>query len=176
MSELANQFIHYRTGDATAPVGAGRKIIAHITNNLGGWGDGFVVPLGQKYPQAKARYEEWFMEGQHRSATFLTEYPPFGLGETQFVIVSPQIMVANMTAQDGYRSATNQHPVDLDALTECLSTLFSRARGLGASIHMPRIGCGLGGGTWDEILACIWEARVITSDGASPSITVYDFA
>lgn len=32
--------ITYVTGDATKPVGNGRKIIAHVTNDEGGWGAG----------------------------------------------------------------------------------------------------------------------------------------
>ena len=37
--------IHYTTGDATRPATDGRNIIAHICNDIGGWGKGFVGPL-----------------------------------------------------------------------------------------------------------------------------------
>jgi len=34
--------ISYIKGDATAPQGKGVKVIAHLCNDLGGWGKGFV--------------------------------------------------------------------------------------------------------------------------------------
>jgi O-acetyl-ADP-ribose deacetylase (regulator of RNase III) len=165
--------VQYVTGDATSPQGDGRKIIAHITNNLGGWGSGFVLPLAKKYPQAELAYRRWADKRQHPSDNWLTEFPPFDLGEVQYVIVSPSVVVANMTAQDGYPSAENPHPCDLEALDLCLTDLFEFARQKRASIHMPRIGCGLGGATWDEIEECFWNA--VVRSGSRPAITVYDF-
>ena len=35
----------------------GEVIIPHICNNVGGWGAGFVVPLGRHYPDAKKSYK-----------------------------------------------------------------------------------------------------------------------
>lgn len=35
--------IHYVKGDATCPMTPGTKIIAHICNDRGGWGKGFVL-------------------------------------------------------------------------------------------------------------------------------------
>ena len=32
-------------GDATAPQGSGTKIIAHVCNDQGGWGKGFVLAV-----------------------------------------------------------------------------------------------------------------------------------
>ena len=40
--------ITYLIGDATEPVGAGRKIIAHICNDRGIWGGGFTGALSKK--------------------------------------------------------------------------------------------------------------------------------
>ena len=45
--------IKYLLGDATSPDLSTRPLIAHICNDIGAWGKGFVVPLGQKYPKAK---------------------------------------------------------------------------------------------------------------------------
>lgn len=44
--------IHYVTGDATEPIGEGEKIIAHICNDQGGWGAGFVLALSKKMGRA----------------------------------------------------------------------------------------------------------------------------
>lgn len=51
--------IQYIKGDATQPIGEGKKIIAHICNDKGGWGRGFVVALGGRYPLAKSSYKMW---------------------------------------------------------------------------------------------------------------------
>lgn len=48
--------------------------------------------------------------------------------------------------------------------------MAAKARELGASVHMPRIGCGLAGGTWSRIEPLI-ERRLIS---AGLSVTVYD--
>ena len=43
--------IQYLTGDATAPTASGNKIIAHVCNDIGGWGKGFVLaPLKAMAP------------------------------------------------------------------------------------------------------------------------------
>ena len=41
--------IQYRTGDATRPEGDGPKIIAHICNDVGAWGKGFVLALSKRW-------------------------------------------------------------------------------------------------------------------------------
>lgn len=67
------QFIQ---GDATAPQAKGNRIIAHICNNLGGWGKGFVLAISERWPQPEAEYRRW-----HRSRAD----NDFALGAVQFV-------------------------------------------------------------------------------------------
>lgn len=49
--------ITYLKGDATTPQARGNKIIAHVCNDLGGWGKGFVLAISKRWPEpaAKAR-------------------------------------------------------------------------------------------------------------------------
>lgn len=47
--------------------------------------------------------------------------------------------------------------------------LNDHAKRLNASVHMPRIGCGLGGGTWEEVEPII--VRTLTDT----QVHVYDF-
>jgi hypothetical protein len=68
----------------------------------------------------------------------------------QFVTVDDRLRVANMVAQHGYVSRANPVAIHYDALAQCLSELASRLEE-GTIIHMPRIGCGLAGGNWDQI-------------------------
>ncbi len=39
--------IQYLKGDATSPQAKGTKIIAHICNDIGGWGKGFVLAVSK---------------------------------------------------------------------------------------------------------------------------------
>lgn len=129
-------------GDATNPVGVGPKIIAHICNDIGLWGKGFVLAISRRWPKPEAAYRRW-----HSAPGDV----PFELGRVQLVRVRPELWVANMIAQHGVRSASNPIPIHYPAVGACLKKVGLHTAANGASVHMPRIGCGLAGGTWDEI-------------------------
>lgn len=166
--------INYVTGDATNPRGDDAKIIAHIVNDEGKWGSGFVMALSRRDTEPGMMYRRWHREGTWHDEDFGTS--PFALGQVQLVAFTPPaVFVANMVAQRGVRhDRTAPRAVQYDALAKCLYRLSEMALTHGpehvASIHMPRIGCGLGGGTWDEI------EPIITSTLISRGIpvTVYD--
>ena len=73
------------------------------------------------------------------------------LGMVQLVPVEKSIWVANMVAQRDIRAKAGVPPIRYDALLECLKQLGFEAHQRNASIHMPRIGCGLAGGKWDKV-------------------------
>ena len=128
------------TGDATRPQGDGHKIIAHIVNDRGGWGAGFSGALSDAYPEAEHAY---------RRASL-------GLGDTLIQAIDPDLTIVHLCAQRGYRGPNNPQPLDYTALRTCLAALrFSTPPG--TTIHMPRIGGGLGGGDWATIEALIAE-------------------
>ncbi|MES1183860.1 MAG: macro domain-containing protein [Myxococcales bacterium] len=154
--------IAYRQGDATAPDAAGAKIICHVCNDVGGWGKGFVLAISKRWPEPEAQYRAWYAQGEQAG---------FRLGAIQLVDVEPNLAVANMVAQRGVRPSGNMPPLRYDALRECLAALAKRATALAASVHMPRIGCGLAGGSWPEVEAIIGDTLV----AASVPVHVYDF-
>ncbi|KYF63070.1 hypothetical protein BE11_32400 [Sorangium cellulosum] len=80
------------------------------------------------------------------------------------------LSVANMIAQHGVRPQGDVPPIRVDALAQCLGSLAEHAQGVSASIHMPRIGCGLAGGKWPEVEAIIQR----TLCAAGLSVHVYD--
>jgi hypothetical protein len=45
--------IRYLVGDATAPFIKGPKIIAHVCNDVGKWGLGFVMSVSAKWPDVR---------------------------------------------------------------------------------------------------------------------------
>src|SRR5262245_2849542 len=137
MAEIA-----YLKGDATSPQAAGVKMICHVCNDLGGWGKGFVVAVSKRWKEPEADYRAWHKSGRAGG---------FELGAVQFVQVEPYIWVANMIGQRGMKAGSGGPPIRYDAVGSCLAKVAEKARELGASVHMPRIGCGLAGGKWSEI-------------------------
>ncbi|MFE5488253.1 macro domain-containing protein [Streptomyces sp. NPDC056527] len=155
--------ITYVRGDATAPGGKGVKIIAHVCNDLGGWGKGFVLALSRRWPEPEAAYRRWHRERARND---------FGLGAAQFVQVGPYVWVANLVGQRGIRTGRSTGvPVRYEAMDAALGLLADKAEELGASVHMPRIGCGLAGGKWTRVEPLIAER--LTARGIP--VTVYDF-
>lgn len=152
--------IIYAVGDATLPQGHGLGIIAHVCNDIGQWGKGFVLPLGKRYPDAEKQYREWFQQNAL----------PFALGRVQFVEVAPKLWVANMIGQHGIARRGGLPPVRYDALRECLRRVGEFALEHKACVQMPRIGCGLAGGSWEEVSPLVEEELV----ASGVSVTVYD--
>jgi hypothetical protein len=81
------------------------------------------------------------------------------------------IQVANMIGQHGIaRLGRTDPPVRYEAIATALQALAGHCRQRGASAHMPRIGCGLAGGSWDRIEPLLREH--LTAAGVD--VTVYD--
>jgi O-acetyl-ADP-ribose deacetylase (regulator of RNase III) len=153
--------IRYITGDATAPVGDGPQVIVHVCNDLGKWGKGFVLAISRRWKEPERVYKASF-DG----------VPPPGLGDVQFVPVARTIVVANLIGQHGVASRTTRTPpVRYEAIREGLDKIAVHARASGASVHMPRIGCGLAGGEWSRIEPLIAQTLLV----ADVDVTVYDF-
>ena len=79
--------------------------------------------------------------------------------------------VANMIGQHGiYKDSKGLPPIRYDAVRQCLKEVALFAIDHKASVHMPRIGCGLAGGKW-ELMEQIIKEELITKEIA---VTVYD--
>ncbi|MFC8373410.1 MULTISPECIES: macro domain-containing protein [unclassified Streptomyces] len=153
--------ITYVRGDATVPSVKGVKVIAHVCNDIGGWGKGFVLAVSRRWPEPEAAYRAWHRD---RAAN------DFGLGAVQLVQVDRYVWVANMIGQRGVRTGSKGVPVRYEAIDTALGRLADRATELNASVHMPRIGCGLAGGKWSRVEPLITERLV---ERGIP-VTVYD--
>ncbi|MEU1534855.1 macro domain-containing protein [Streptomyces fagopyri] len=134
--------ITYVRGDATVPSARGVKLIAHVCNDIGGWGKGFVPALSRRWPEPEKAYRAWHRDRAHND---------FGLGAAQFVQVERYLWVANLIGQRGIRTGAEGVPVRYEAIDTALGRLADRAVELDASVHMPRIGCGLAGGIWSRV-------------------------
>jgi O-acetyl-ADP-ribose deacetylase (regulator of RNase III) len=155
--------ITYLAGDATVPQAKGPKIIAHVCNDRGGWGKGFVLALSARWQEPEKAYRKWY---RGRSGN------DFGLGAVQVIEVGRGLWVANMVGQHGTKTGSAGPPVRYEAIDQCLARLAEHAVELKASVHMPRIGCGLSGGKWGRI-----EPLVTSRLGdRGIAVTIYDHA
>ncbi|WP_406825959.1 macro domain-containing protein [Pedobacter sp. KACC 23697] len=153
--------IEYKNGDATNPTNKGNKIIVHICNDIGRWGKGFVLAISKRWKVPESKYRSWYQSKDN-----------FNLGEVQFVQVEQDIWIANLIGQHKINKDENGNaPIRYDAIEEGLKKVADFAIDISASIHMPRIGCGLAGGKWEVIEPLIIE----TISKKDITTTVYDF-
>ncbi len=137
----ARASIGYVVGDATLPVGDDPAVIVHVCNDIGAWGAGFMLALS-----ARDKRPEWAYKSRKDRK----------LGEIQIILDyagDDSISVVNMIAQHGVGGPGPN--IRYAWLWHCLEKVRNYAFNLGACVHMPRIGCGLGGGDWNVVEALI---------------------
>ena len=181
--QIDTMCIKYLQGDATSPIDTKTKIIVHICNDVGGWGKGFVLAVSKKWKQPEIEYRNWYKSKeldptdnvQYQSIGRKDKYTSekkFELGNVQFVKVADDIWVANLLAQrDTKPDKDGLPPIRYVFVSEGLERVKEFAKQHNASVHMPRIGCGLAGGQWTEIEPIINE-KLLAYDIET---TVYDF-
>jgi O-acetyl-ADP-ribose deacetylase (regulator of RNase III) len=159
-SESAAPAIEYVVGDATTPTRR-PAIIVHVCNDIGGWGAGFVLALSRRWPEPEAEYRAWSRAVDDR----------LPLGEVQLVAVEPELWVANLVGQRDIRRAPDgSPPVRYDAIRQGLRAVAEHAISHRASVHMPRIGCGLAGGEWSVVAEIVHDELV----DVDVEVVVYD--
>lgn len=157
--------LHHVTGDATlANYGKGRKLIAHVCNDKGLWGKGFVMAVSARWPHVAREYRDW-----HRAGAGVG----FHLGAVQFCSTNNTLLtVANMVGEQGVKTGSKGPPVRYAAIEQALMKVGDRAASDGASVHMPRIATGLAGGERSQV-----EPMLVAMLAAHPTVEcyVYDF-
>jgi O-acetyl-ADP-ribose deacetylase (regulator of RNase III) len=128
-------------GDATEPRGTGNRIVVHVVNDrTPRWGGGFALVARKKWPLVQDDFVAWAEADKAR----------LRLGNTHFATVQEGLTVCSMVSQHGYGPSPTPR-IRYEALEKCLTAVAEESRRLGASVHMPRIGCGQAGGSWGVI-------------------------
>ena len=117
--------------------------------------------LSARWPRPEAAYRAWHRDRRSND---------FELGALQLVPVEEGLWVADIVGQHGLNRGPEGPPVRYEAIEAGLADLADEAETLGASVHMPRIGCGLAGGEWGVVERIIERTLVI----AGVPVTVYD--
>lgn len=151
--------ITYIQGDATKPVTRGNIIIAHVVNNVGAYGAGFSGALERAYPGCRD-----FFKSTHPIPGVTVFQPVSGNYHDDNAVC-----IAHMFAQDGLIGPDNWRPIRYDWLETCLDRLGHETEYTDSYVHMPRIGCGLAGGKWNEV-----EDLINKSSLAKSYVYVYD--
>lgn len=151
-------------GNAIKPQGEGFRYIIHCCNDIGKFGAGFALAVANKWPNVKRLYQNWAKDTDS-----------FKLGQIQQVKVDDDLYVINMIGQRSVGQTVIGdrvfQPVRHECIDECLARVFVIAKAQNASIHMPRICCGLAGSTWDKIEPMIHNNFILKGI----SVTVYDY-
>lgn len=152
--------LRFVKGDATLPNGSNLKYILQIVNDEGKYGAGFSGALSKRWPKVESEYRKWWRE----------KYGQLKLGDVQEVQVLSDLVVVNMVAQHGIVGKDNPIPIKYDALDNCLDKVGSLIYGFNASIHIPRLGCGLANGLWENVEPLIQNQLI----KRGINVTVYD--
>lgn len=146
-------------GSALEPRGQGVKIVAHVVNDATpNWGAGFGKAVQSKWPKAQQHFREKFetIRGTKLGSTFCSR-------------VSEDVQTFQMVCQRGYGPSPRPR-IRYGALRSCLAELRQLALRESASVHMPRIGTGEAGGSWELVSSLI--AEELCSEGIS--VVIYD--
>jgi len=147
-------------GNVLDPVGNDSKIICQLVNDQARtWGGGVARSTAQKYPTAQRDFTRWITEIPRR----------IRLGQVHFASVTKQIFVASLVAQEGFGPSSSAR-IRYAPLERCFSAVAKFASEHNASVHLPRIGMGQSGGSWDTIEEIIRDSLV----AKGVQVTVYD--
>lgn len=135
-----------KIGDITT---AESGIIIHQVNTIGVMGAGIAKAIRNKWPHVYTKYQEAIRVAGIESGH---DYHDKMLGVVQFVDIDENLCIANLFAQKetgfGERRVTSY-----DALDLCFAKIKEERDG--RELHIPQIGCGLGGGNWNIVQSII---------------------
>jgi O-acetyl-ADP-ribose deacetylase (regulator of RNase III) len=126
-----------------------RGVIAHGVNCRGVMGAGVALQIAKRWPHVLQEYRN-YLEFQLNEV----HVPP--LGHVHFVAITDDLFIANCFTQLDIRPvAPSTTSADLSAVTITLEKLAALQQHFRPSeqlpIHMPMIGCGLGGLKWQAV-------------------------
>jgi O-acetyl-ADP-ribose deacetylase (regulator of RNase III) len=158
--DAAPEALNFVHGNVLAPAVVGPKIICQLVNDQARvWGGGVARAAAQKFPEAQRDFSRWLVETPR----------PQRLGSIHVANVGDSTFLASLVAQEGYGNSESPR-IRYAPLEQCLSSVAQFALSHGASMHMPRIGAGLSGGSWEKVEEIVRDT--VVSKGVM--VTVHD--
>jgi O-acetyl-ADP-ribose deacetylase (regulator of RNase III) len=128
------------------------KVIAHGVNCQNVMGSGVARALFEKWPQVKGLYHSWFEE---------FNAGPKGeraLGQVDDLQLKDGKVIVNCFTQQFFGAGDRRY-LSYDALVSCMSKLYMICEYYKVNeVAIPKIGCGLAGGSWDITKAILNDA------------------
>ena len=151
------QVIH---GDVLNPRGPGPKVICQLVNDQARvWGGGVAKSAAKKFPAAQRDFAAWI------ASIPLSKR----LGEVRIFEADKSTFIASLVGQHGHGASATPR-IRYAAIEQCMERIAAFALDHSASVHMPRIGAGASGGSWDTVEEII--NGTLVADHVP--VTVYD--
>jgi O-acetyl-ADP-ribose deacetylase (regulator of RNase III) len=151
--------ITYLKRDVREPRGVDKRLLLQVVNDAAlTWGGGLSLALREKWPASQQSFRSWAMERRN-----------LALGNVHVAEINPSLSLVSLVAQHGYGPSPKPR-IRYLALQTCLQKVASIAAEEGATVHMPRIGCGQAGGSWNVVSELIDE----TLCNKGIDVVVYD--
>lgn len=159
-SQANRELMRFVHGDVLDPRNAGMSVICQMVNDQARtWGGGVSRNAARKYPTAHHDFAAWIISIPRANR----------LGKVHFAQVGKSIFLASLVSQAGFGPSPSPR-IRYAALEQCLECVSEFASERSATVHMPRIGAGESGGSWDTVEEIVRDTIV----GAGVSVTVYD--
>lgn len=138
-------------GDALEPRGHGVKLVAHVVpDKAAPWGGGgFAAQVRRRFPHVWSDFRQQAVAGRAAPE----------LGSVFISTLNANVQIVHMVAQHGIGPSSTQR-LRFAPLAECLSIVRTSAEKIGATVHMPRIGTGHGGASWEIVKELITDELV----------------
>jgi hypothetical protein len=148
-SLIRKRSITYLRGDATSTRGEGNKLLVQVVNDGAfTWGGGgFALSVRNKWPSAQRAF----------TIEVTTDSNRLKLGNVIATEVRSDVTLTSIVAQHGY-GPSQRSRIRYGALRDGLMQVSTIAKQKKATVHMPRIGTGLAGGSWPVIEEIVRES------------------
>jgi len=160
-ADTVAESIEFVFGDATKPAGDDLRVIIHVVSDgaMIWGGGGFAAAVRRTWSHAQEEFREWVSQQREN----------LSLGRVHLSSIQEGVQVASIVAQRGY-GPSDKPRIRYGALRQGLSEVARVAADAHASVHMPRIGTGMAGGSWELVEELVRDAFAPTG----LHVTVYD--
>jgi O-acetyl-ADP-ribose deacetylase (regulator of RNase III) len=159
-AETTGARVNFVHGDVLKAAGPEPKVICQLVNDQARvWGGGVARNAAKAFPKAQREFSNWIVS------------VPKGrrLGDVHFAHADENVYIASLVGQEGFGPSPAPR-IRYAALEKCLEKISNFASSKAASVHMPRLGSGESGGSWDTVQEMVQGALI--ADGIP--VTVYD--
>ena len=159
-AEMTGAKVNFVHGDVLKAQGSETKVICQLVNDQArSWGGGVARSAAKAFPMAQREFSNWIISLPKNRR----------LGDVHFARATENIFIASLVGQEGFGPSPTPR-IRYAALDKCLEKISNFASSKSASVHMPRLGSGESGGSWDTVQEMVQGSLI--ADGIP--VTVYD--